>query len=179
MPYYVDMIMKLRCAPDLLARRLFPNAKEWEESFGMFQAVKSVVGTKELGRRDITLVSVGDGHTPRTAALFAHMSAWQCISIDPQLRQKEYKISRLQTFRSKVEDLKLHYGGHHLIIVGVHAHISLQKTLNSILPANFTRRSLFFMPCCVKSDLPVPPDKVIVDRHIRSPHNEIQVWNAV
>ena len=177
--YYTDILFKLRCASQLLSSNLFPNTKEWEESWGMYQAVKKAVGTQILGNKRVMLVSVGDGHTPRTAALFACMSRWKCVSIDPCLRLKDYGIDRLKLVRDKVENVSLDYEGDYLIIVGVHAHISLKDTLRSIRPIGNTQRHLFFMPCCFQSDLDIRPHDRFQDKHIHSPHNWIEVWNKI
>lgn len=40
MSRYLDEFVRCRCAPDLLARKLFPNAKEVTESFAAYAAVR-------------------------------------------------------------------------------------------------------------------------------------------
>ena len=72
---YLNSLVNLRCGPDMLLLRLFPNAKEVTESFGAYEAVAKHL--RDFPRKDpnIRLVVVGDGHTPRTAATFAFSAA--------------------------------------------------------------------------------------------------------
>lgn len=81
---YTDELLTLRSAPQLLALRLWPNAKELTESFACFAAAREQLA--DLFSPDdpsVTVVVVGDGLTPRTAALFAFRTRWKAISIDP------------------------------------------------------------------------------------------------
>jgi len=87
MKRYINEFVKLKCAPDLLAWGVFPNAKEITESMAMYHAVKNYVPF-DLHDEEINLVVVGDGKSPRTAALFAVMTKWTCYSVDPKMDEK-------------------------------------------------------------------------------------------
>ena len=102
---YLNSLVNLRCGPDMLLLRLFPNAKEVTESFGAYEAVAKHL--RDFPRKDpnIRLVVVGDGHTPRTAATFAFRSAWECYSVDPVLNNKKWDVERLMCFRSRIQDM--------------------------------------------------------------------------
>ena len=89
---YVTELLKLACAPELVRLRLFPDAKELTESFAANNAARSFLYPRgaERGRVDpadaaVTCVAVGDGNTPRTAALFAFLTRWQCVAVDPEM----------------------------------------------------------------------------------------------
>ena len=83
---YVNEMLRLGCAPELMRLRLFPDAKELTETFAVHQAVRSRLGASYPKTDEgVTLVAVGDGNTPRTAALFAFLTRWHCVSIDPEI----------------------------------------------------------------------------------------------
>jgi hypothetical protein len=66
--------------------RLFPDAKELTASFAINAAVRThLASTHPASDERVTLVAVGDGNTPRTAALFAFLTRWHCVAIDPIL----------------------------------------------------------------------------------------------
>ena len=133
---YLNEFIKLnKSAADMLHLGLFPNAKEITESYAAFNAVRTKFKQYELSDPNVTVVSVGDGRTPRTAALFAFRTKWNCISIDPLLDTKkisywEENIKRLKCYPNKVEDLDLMY--EKLVIVMVHSHANLRNTLDHI-----------------------------------------------
>ncbi|CAF4573016.1 unnamed protein product, partial [Rotaria magnacalcarata] len=77
---------------------LFPNAKEITESYAVWAALrrfifsrfeksssKSIDSIPSTDHRQNAIIVVGDGMTPRTAALCAYLTKglWQCYSIDP------------------------------------------------------------------------------------------------
>jgi hypothetical protein len=73
----VDTFLRWDCGQRLLGLGLFPDAKEISESMGCFQAcleeLGGVLGPKD---GDCVAVVVGDGRTPRTAALLAHRTRY-------------------------------------------------------------------------------------------------------
>lgn len=111
MTKYTDQFLKLNCAVELLKRKLFPNTKEITESIGCFNAVVAMLqGMSSCGRRDLNVIIVGDGSTPRTGALFAMRSAWNVLSIDPNFNQKVTLgnmiegIERLSIFKGNAQE---------------------------------------------------------------------------
>ena len=90
---YVTELLKLACAPELVRLRLFPDAKELTESFAANNAARSFLWSKNAAGRArvdpadaaVTCVAVGDGNTPRTAALFAFLTRWHCVAVDPEM----------------------------------------------------------------------------------------------
>ena len=52
---YLDLLFRLKCAPDLLALGLFPNAKEWTESCAMHAATRAALGPEAAGDGSVLL----------------------------------------------------------------------------------------------------------------------------
>lgn len=85
---------------------------------------------------NITLIAVGDGVTPRTAALFAFRTQWKCISIDPALRQGAWNnVNNLTTHTKKVQDVTIPIqlsDDAYVIVVMWHAHVSIRAALSCL-----------------------------------------------
>jgi hypothetical protein len=172
---YMNELVKCRCLPDLLSLNLFPNAKELTESAAAYNAVRKQ-HIFELSDRGVCLLSVGDGCTPRTAAMFAFRSAWTCFSIDPRLRQKSipWPIDRLYTIAARVEDItpRLVAGWDKLVIVAVHSHAPLEECMKW----KAKQRLVVSIPCCVPQTRERKPDLTYYDMGIWSPENKVLVW---
>jgi hypothetical protein len=94
---HVDTFLSWRCGRELLAMGLFPGAisQEISESMACLAAATTGVGGggggggggAGLSCRDASVVCVvvGDGRTPRTAALLAMRTRWRVVSVDPAL----------------------------------------------------------------------------------------------
>jgi len=176
--YLNEFIKYDKSARDMLALGLFPNAKEITESSSALNAVLSKLKFYDRADPNVTLVSVGDGRTPRTAALFAFRTKWQCISIDPQLKQEkipywEQNVERLKCYPNKVEDLDLCFKK--CVIVAVHSHADLHSTLQHI---RGEVRSMVAIPCCVSYNHELKP-KEFRDAGIWSPKNLVKVWRSI
>jgi hypothetical protein len=175
---YANELLRLTCAPDILAWRLFPDFKELTESFGMFRCVTDVLGMGLLAASNVALVAVGDGTTPRTGATFALRSSWQCFSVDPALKDKaghEARIRRLVVVPARIEQWRLPRGYARAIIVAVHSHAPLSAAV-AACSANVRRVDVFAMPCCVGQVLDRRPDVEREDRSIASPKRTIRAW---
>ena len=177
---YLNEFMRLRCAPDLLAARLFPNAKEVTESMGAWNAVREHVLPRVPMLRDDDLVRVfcvGDGHAPRTAALFAHMSRWACWSIDPVLRPRAYTTNRLHVHAMPIEDFAYRCPADVplTLIVHVHSHASLRTSVANIQGGGY--RYLINIPCCRKPDLDMRPIIAYDDPAILSPKRRVEIYD--
>lgn len=182
---YMTEFLQLNCAPGLLESKLFPDAKELTESFGAFNAWRTYL-SREFDAEDpgITLVSVGDGCTPRTAALFAFRTRWHCIAVDPEMglsrdSKTQYKIARLQHFRAKIEELRI--VAKRVIVVCVHAHVSLATTLSRIVSEDGTCACIA-IPCCNYYASIDAQEKLVPeyeDMGIISPHRTVRVWKSL
>jgi len=177
---YLDELIKLKCASDLLATGLFPNAKEITESFGAFRAVtKHCYGVKSRGDKDIVIICVGDGVGPRTSSVFAFRSAWECISVDPNMRlNKELKIKRITRVKAKIENWRYDAKGKRVVIVAVHSHAKLDDAVTAV--SNAKELKVVAIPCCVPQEIHSGLFKLIAeyeDWRIVSPKRTIKVWS--
>lgn len=177
---HLHRFFKMNCAGDLMNMKIFPNLKEITESVGAWVAAYNNLILPGLVNRTSDLVDVivvGDGHTPRTAALFAMLSKWDCFSVDPVLRDKEYNIKRVYLFHVKIEEF-IFYGGntHDAIIVCVHSHAKLSESINSV--RHYKNKYLINIPCCVQPDIYNKPFIEYEDEGIHSPHNKVQIYKV-
>lgn len=177
---YLEAFLSLRCNTDLQILEVFPNIKEITESMAMATACWKL----ELDRKrdDVTVVAVGDGCTPRTGALLAHMTKWNVVSVDPKLRvdAKYASVKRLSLVATKIEDARsLHFltHGNNVVLLACHSHASLQTSVDKILEAIPLALGVVSMECCNADNLPVKPDVQYVDKNVWSPKNLVRVWH--
>jgi hypothetical protein len=84
---YLDEFVTLKCAPDLLTAKIFPDAKEITESMAAFNAYRRhLMGRIDINNPRVLVIAVGDGIHPRTSSLFAMRTKFTCISVDPALK---------------------------------------------------------------------------------------------
>lgn len=180
---YLNEFISLNCSADLLARGIYPDAKEITESMAAFNAVRRWCRTYDMNDDTILAVFPGDGSTPRTAALFAFRTKWQCISVDPALKKTDWGIDHLICIKERIENVtnemyskKIDVGKvRKVIFVAVHAHCTIQEILGNF---NHPIRTLVAIPCCVPyNDLPA--DKEYIDHCIFSPENTVKIWRGV
>lgn len=82
---FIDTFLRWECGRYLLGLGLFPNVQEITESMACFEAIREHLPFVSLSDPDVCAVVVGDGRTPRTAALLALRTKWQVVSVDPAL----------------------------------------------------------------------------------------------
>jgi len=166
---------------------VFPNYKEWVESQAMFSAVQTHLSKWNLKDPSITMVSVGDGKTPRCGVMFAFHTKWKIFSVDPDMWSGEHQrlrrlsrkkpwLSRLSCVSKRIQDNPVK--GNKLLIVACHAHVSINDILASCSGRN---RVLVCMPCCVPQDTvnSRPPDIIFPVRKLSSEDNIIKIWRRV
>ncbi|KAI9907521.1 hypothetical protein PsorP6_002993 [Peronosclerospora sorghi] len=186
--YLNEFVGKLQCAPALLDHELFPDAKEITESMALFNAVRRYVVSNnsptwhDNGKRNGIIV-VGDGTTPRTAALFAYrMPTWTSYSVDPALEKKETSkraqgwssISNLVVIRNKIENVRIQVN--RAVLVLVHAHVTLEQALSAVDADDVV--GVVTLPCCnwygqQEVLFNRGPDLVYDDFSILSDHREV------
>lgn len=163
----------------MLELKLFPNAKEITESFGCFNATIDALGGMDVCKReDITYIIVGDGSTPRTAALFALRTKGKVICFDPQLRHEDWGIDRLICHKGKAEDFKEKHEND-LVLIFPHSHANTRKVLSThTVDSEKHKRTVVWLPCCTEVGL---NEKAIsfVDTRIASPKNRFYVWENI
>ena len=177
---YLQRFLSLNSAADMLEKRLFPTSntlKEVAESMSMFYAVSEKIMSWDTSidrnMDNINIVVIGDGHTPRTAALFAYMTKWKCFSVDPEFRKEEYNIKRLTLSKSKIEDVSYDFGDEVTIIILPHSHAPVQKCWDNI---KSNKKWLIKMECCTRDKLNIPA-YFYKDKYAITPANEIYIWS--
>lgn len=180
---YMDEFIRLKCASDLLLLKVFPDAKEITESMAAYRAaIKCLFKDFNPGDPTVACYVIGDGCTPRTAALLVFRTAWTVGSIDPRLRPKEaYEaIDRLLVIPLTIEQMATCFepgqGPEKALIVAVHSHADL-KTAVSLIKAK--QKAVIAIPCCVSQDLDIPPTFEYDDWGIWSPERTVKVWPRV
>lgn len=115
--------------------------QELAESMAAFAAVREHVrgdggdDVLAFGSRNIVLVAVGDGSTPRTASLFAFRTAWRCVSIDPALKTagKWRDVSSLTLVKSRAQDVQVLVEKHErVVLIMWHAHVSVKDAIKCL-----------------------------------------------
>lgn len=182
---YFDQLLRMRCAEALIGNRVFPVAKEVTESFAVAAALLHRAG---LDPRDpsFSLVVVGDGSTPRTAATLAMRSSWRCISVDPLLRPDVVDgwptpVERLEVHPVKIQRLAavLSHPIGPCAVAFVHAHVRLAKAVESVEAAGGDVSAVVSLPCCGYGADSLPGfvlHERFDDWGIWSPHRQVSVW---
>lgn len=180
---YLDEFVRLSCSADLIALKVFPNAKEITESFAAYNAVRSLRPRPDLRDRTV-VVDVGAGHHPRTACTFAFRSRWRAVAVDPLMRARwvargPIRVDRLTCIRDRIENVVIDRqpGEDTAIIVAVHSHAPLEAAVASCKA--FDRIIVVAIECCRDQTLDVPPDYSYDDDGIWSPKRTVQVWRDV
>ncbi len=178
---YMNQFISLTCAPDLLARKLFPNPKEICESMACYDAVYRF-WPDEIKRDDpeVCVAVLGDGHVPRTGAMFAFRSKHQVVSIDPEMRDRwlppvapRFQVQRLSAIKGLAE--RQHIEADKLVLVSVHGHVPLMRIISE---AKFKTCWVVSMPCCMP-DIQILKRRVgyvYQDADVPSPKNLIYGW---
>lgn len=167
---HLQRFLRLPVAPALLP--LFAGcvnpAKEITESMGAQQLTFQIAAALGLSRAEcISVAVVGDGSTPRTAALIALTSGWVCTSIDPKLQSERWKVwagrnnVRLTLAARKAQEVD----GLFDVVVAVHAHVSAPDLRRLARPGGL----LITLPCCVPH-VGIPTTESVDDPQIMSAH---------
>ncbi|CAF0807386.1 unnamed protein product [Rotaria sp. Silwood1] len=204
---YLDEFLQLRCAPDLITMGLFPNSKEITETFAVWSALRRHIfpqlstSISSTDNRQNAIIVVGDGMTPRTAALCAFLTKglWQCYSIDPMLQYdtyadmtfinrrsittadhcKEWKsIKGLRMARAKIQTVSIQC--RNAIVVMMHAHVAIEDAIAAV-DASEGIIGIVTCPCCKWAPyqqewLGQAPHHQYTDLRLLSVKNQMNVW---
>ncbi|ETV87068.1 hypothetical protein H257_02074 [Aphanomyces astaci] len=188
--YLDEFVGDLTCSAQMLAWGLFPDAKEVSETMGVFNAVRKLglheKDTAPPGVHD-GIVIVGDGVTPRTAAMFAYRTkGWTCYSVDPIMKVSTSDaqvpwdggaLANVVSVCDKIENIRIRL--RKAIVVLVHAHVTIEQAMVAIDATEVV--AVLTLPCCnwygrQERYLDRHPDIVYDDLSILSVHREIRVW---
>lgn len=175
---YLDEFLLLKCCPDMVAAGLFPNMKEVSESMAAYRACKRALPSYELlGDKSVKAIDVGCGGTPRTAALFAFRTAWDCHAVDPCVNDgKDWsRVERLHVHKMSIEEFPLTNDGL-LVLLCVHSHVPLGKLVERIEAPSWI---LISIPCCIEQVLPVESVAEYEDWAVLSPRRTVKVWRKL
>ena len=178
----LDEFLRLKCAPEVLAAEVFPNAKELSESMGAFESLRRGLIAIDRGDLfsdpDVILYDVGSGRQPRTATLAAFRSRWTCVAIDPILNHETgrwKRVRRLRTEPKKVEDYVVpdDEAKRFAVVLAVHNHAKLSATIEALRLDERPGYCLISMPCCFDHDVDVEWDEIYDDYGIKSPDRTV------
>ena len=194
---YIDHLFSLECFPDIVALRAFGSAKDVSESFAAIQAAcaHGLIGVKGTAKGKVKCLCIGDGSTPRTAVLACFLKKWECVSIDPALKDEWAGVNpkgvrgltgysgTLEEYLS-TENSDGGTGCDVLVLLCVHSHARL--TGDASVPAIMdrfgnARTTLVSLPCCPRfrsqKDVGRPPDVCYEDECVFSACRRVEVWN--
>ena len=183
---YLTEFIRLNCAADLMAMKIFPNAKEITESFAAYSACRKHVPFN-MADPSVTVYCIGDGVTPRTGATFAYRTKWQVVSIDPKMRNKGAwaGIERLSCVTGKAEDFIRTTRAGKVLVVAVHSHANLEASVEAVARGSYAL-SVIAIPCCKPQDLIhsytghiLKPGYEYEDFGIWSPKRTVKVWTKM
>lgn len=171
---YISEFLGLTCAVDILQTDLFPNGKEITETMATYSAVVRKMHGFDPTDDEITMISVGDGSTPRTAGFFAYMTHWECISVDPKLRVNDFQeIRQLEMYDGRIQEYE--FKGDRVILTAVHSHADLQDSVDAIDAEEIL---VVAMPCCETLELDDhEPIKEYADWGCFSPQRTIKIYH--
>lgn len=188
---YLNRYIKLNSSEEMQRLQLFPNAPEVTEVFSILNIIESYILKKDTNidrnkENHVLCFVVGDGTTPRTAAVINFMTKWDTISCDPIMRNpaKYAGIKRCYVRTSKGEDIAhivrervdiIEYD--YIFLIFPHSHI---PNTNEIYK-HFTDKKVWIinMPCCHKKQddfLPLKEWVSFKDDAVASPENTIKVY---
>ncbi len=170
----VNAFIKKKCFPDLLATGYFPNIKEVTESAACVYAAYRHL---DFDRSDpnVHVVVIGDGHQPRTGAMFAYTSRWMVTSVDPQMRNPgpDPQVKRLHRVRAPIQDCLFADSNGADIAVLPHAHVTVADAMEACPGA-----AIVSLQCCIPHVHPDgrKPDVEFEERGCKSPERTIRIW---
>ena len=180
---YVNRFFSLNSAEDMMKNKLFPNVKEVTESMSFIYLFEQKLYSWDESlykNKDVTVIVVGDGKTPRTAAMINFLTPYKTISIDPELdTSKDWGyIKNLTLYKGKFEDWieevykrSIYFGSKPIIILYPHSHarIDLTKRVHS------TKKWVIKLECCTSDKLEFE-HYCFKDEYIMSPKNSFYIW---
>lgn len=181
---YLNRFFQLNSIEELSKNKLFPNIKEITESMSFIYLFEKYLYQWDetlYKNEDVTVIVVGDGKTPRTAALINFLTPFKTISIDPEMDDSKNwsYIKNLTTYKGKFEDWienvykpSIYFGKRPVIILYPHSHapIKLTERINS------EKKWVIKLECCTSDKL----EGLCVsyqDEYIMSPKNTMYIWN--
>lgn len=195
---YIHRFMSLKTAPEVLPwfQTAADPVKEITESMGCWSAAYDILKLNQKNP-NVGVLVIGDGKAPITGALFAFMSKWNVISIDPKMGQAAFPCGlpeRLLGFGRLFEDIPPDTVAKGLkgctdngLLVFPHSHAKLELCIN-IAKHIFKTFDVIALPCCTKPIRGPLVEKNFALKHsyvsyedpeILSDKNIVHVWHGV
>lgn len=188
-------MFSMKCVSDIVALGIFTSAKDVSESMAAIQAAShhGLINKHDTPSYRVKCLCIGDGSTPRSAALACFTKKWDCISIDPALKdewqgEEPKSIKGLVGFRGTIEEFVIgadvdHSDHDYLVLLCVHSHARLtgSAAIEKIMAMyNNIPTTLVSMPCCPKfrshTDMGRGPDISYDDDCVFSACRKVEVW---
>ena len=178
---YIKYFLSLKASADILYRQLFPHktaCKEISETIAIYRAVADHLKL-DTNRQDILVVVPGDGVTPRTAATFAFLTKWKCLSIDLAMKEQNWDVQRLTAVKANADNYPINAEGKEVIVLYCHSHSNLLRNIQQI--SNSSKLHVVAMPCCtaLPHQLMILPHLTYRDQHVWSTKNDIHIWKEL
>lgn len=135
-------------------------------------------GSREfLQNEKINCYVVGDGTTPRTAALFHCATKWNIWSIDPEMHDSWIApMDRLHCVKDRAENVPMVAEADFIVIISVHGHANLRELVSKISSPLI----VLSIPCCLRKQqiLEVPPtcSSIMPVFNERTIASDIHIW---
>ncbi len=193
---YLDQLFSMNCFPDIVSLKAFTSAKDVSESMAALQAASEHGTLVKTKGSKVKCLCIGDGSTPRTAVLACFLQKWECVSIDPALKE-DWKGSQPKNIRGLIgfggtleeylltqRDVEFDATYESLVLLCVHSHARLTGTAsveNIMARYNNIPTTLVALPCCPKfrssKDVGRSPDVQYEDDCVFSMKRKVEVWN--
>lgn len=187
----IDWLMKKsKIYMELISRRIFVDAKEISEVVSVVRKTLEIMDLDYIeSNQDVLYIGVGDGPYPRSACMMSLYTKFDCVSIDPIMREEwvgknKNGIQRLECVKSKIEywiesNNEKVFDKYTYVYLGmVHSHAILQEFfpyLQKLIPKAKIR--VVALPCCkslfIKGHV---PNEKYRDFGVFSPHRTLKVW---
>lgn len=171
---YANWFMRLQTFRDIYPHfmKCGRPIKEMTESMGIYAALTKVFEKGDF-KQPHNLICIGDGTTPRTGALIAHLTKWRVWSIDPIMRLDRGVTKNLTLIKNKVENIRRGVLPERAILVSPHGHFDMRKAIQLMNPS-----LIITMPCCFfeKQTLNEDPQWDYRDPYVLTEHNRILIY---
>ena len=144
---------------------------------------------KYLHCKSVTCYILGDGKVPKTGALFALMTKWNIISIDPIALSKQESnadnINRLNIYSMNAENYDYKEIAELYIFVSPHGHAPLELVYDKFKQQHKNYKYhliIITLDCCVTNNLANKKNIILYKKYddfkIFSPKREIKIYET-
>lgn len=178
---HLDRYLGSRASSDIQNLGVMPiqaGAKEVTESMAIVDAANKYFGQLD----NVDAFIIGDGYKPRMGVMLAFFGNrnWNIHSIDPTIINGKWEgtVSRLSTYRTKIEDFNENVGdtSNHALLLLPHSHASVKKSIYKIKALGYKEISVISMPCCFSDNIGDWEISYVDEAIINTPKNVINIY---